>query len=124
MAKTWSAKRFMFRDPMTHQNAPAMVVRLPRGDYWGFSLLAPFGSCELEYVTDLGKLQNVYQLRAEHPMVVDPCNRTVYDLLRYGAGASDDSLVRGEMVQGPGIRPPIAIEIRTQGKEVLAVRME
>jgi hypothetical protein len=124
MAKTWSAKRFLFHDPMTNQYVPAMVVRLPRGDYWGFSLVAPFGTCELEYVTDLGKLQTEYQVRAEHPMVVDPCNQTVYDLLRYGAGASNDSLVRGEMIQGSGIRPPIAIEIQTQGKKVLAVRME
>jgi hypothetical protein len=124
MAKPWSAKRFMFRDPVTDQPVPAMVVRLPRGDYWGFSLRAPFGTCELEYVTDLEMLQTKYQFRAEHPMVIDPCNQTIYDLLRYGGGASNDSLVRGEMVQGPGIRPPIAIEIRTQGKQVVAVRME
>jgi hypothetical protein len=124
MAKLWSAKRFMFRDPVTNQPVPAMVVRLPRGDYWGFSLRAPFGTCELEYVTDLEMLQKKYQFRAEHPMVIDPCNQTIYDLLRYGSGASNDSLVRGEMAQGPGIRPPIAIEIRTQGEQVIAERME
>jgi hypothetical protein len=124
MAKTWSAKRFLFRDPITNQAVPAMIVRLPQGGYWGFSLRAPFGTCELEYVADLERLQAKYQFRAEHPMVIDPCNETIYDLAKYGAGASSDSLVRGEMVRGPGIRPPIAIEIRTRGKEIIAVRME
>jgi len=124
MAKTWSSKRFMFRDPVTNQPLPAIVVRLPRGEYWGFSLREPFGNCDLEYVTDLETLQTKYQFRAEHPMVIDPCNQTVYDLLKYGSGASSDSLVRGEIIQGSGIRPPIAIEIHTQGNQVLAVRME
>ncbi|HXQ26621.1 MAG TPA: hypothetical protein VN822_09465 [Candidatus Acidoferrales bacterium] len=124
LAKTWSSKRFLFRDPLTSQSVPAMVVRLPRGEYWGFSLREPFGSCELEFVTDLQKLQTEYHFRADHPMVGNPCNHSVYDLLRYGGGATNDELVRGVIVQGTGIRPPMAIEIRTEDAKVLAVRME
>jgi hypothetical protein len=124
LAKTWSAKRFLFRNLLSGQPEPAMVVRLPRGELWGFSLLEPFGNCELEYVTDLDKLRTEYRFRADHPMVVDPCNRTVYDLLRYGGGAANDELVRGVIVQGTGIRPPMAIEIRVDGKDIVAVRGE
>lgn len=124
LAKTWSAKRFLFRNSVTGAPEPAMVVRLPRGELWGFSLLEPFGSCELEFVTDLDKLRTDYRFRADHPMVVDPCNRTVYDLLRYGGGAANDELVRGVIVQGTGIRPPMAIEIRADGKDIVAVRGE
>src|SRR5690242_16007784 len=49
LKQTWSAKRFLFPDSVTGQTDAAMVVRLPRGEYWGFSLQAPFGKCELEY---------------------------------------------------------------------------
>jgi hypothetical protein len=101
-----------------------MVVHLPRGEYWGFSLVEPFGTCQLEFVTDLDKLKADYGYRAEHPMVGDPCNHTVYDLLRYGGGASNDDLVRGVIVQGNGIRPPMAIEIKVQGNNVVAGRSE
>jgi len=124
LAKTWSAKRFLFRNSITGQLQPALVVRLPRGEYWGFSLVEPFGDCQLEFVTDLDKLKTDYSFRADHPMVGDPCNHTVYDLLRYGGGASSDDLVRGVIVQGSGIRPPMAIEIRADGKEIIAVREE
>ncbi len=124
LAKPWSAKRFLFRNSVTGQPEPAMVVRLPGGAYWGFSLLEPFGNCELEYVTNLDKLRTDYRFRADHPMVVDPCNHTVYDLLRYGGGAANDELVRGVIVQGTGIRPPMAIEIRVDGKQIVAVREE
>jgi hypothetical protein len=122
LAKAWSAKRFLFPDSVTGEIQPAMVVRLPRGEFWGFSLREPFGTCELEYVSDLEKLRTDYAFAANHPMVVDPCQHTVYDLLRYGG--SNDGLVRGDIVQGAGIRPPMAIEIKTRGSEVVAVRME
>jgi hypothetical protein len=124
LAKPWSVKRFLFRNSVTGQLQPALVVRLPRGEYWGFSLVEPFGDCELEFVTDLDKLTTDYNFRADHPMVGNPCNRTVYDLLRYGGGASSEDLVRGVIVQGPGIRPPMAIEIRAEGKQLVAVREE
>jgi hypothetical protein len=124
LSRAWSSKRFMFRDSVSGQLGPAMVVRLPGGEYWGFSLREPFGSCELQLVTDLNALKSAYNLKADHPMVADPCNRTVYDLLRYGGGAGDNGLVRGDIVQGTGIRPPMAIEIQVKGKDVVATRME
>lgn len=124
LAKPWSAKRFLFRGVGSVQAEPALVVRLPHGDYWGFSLREPYGTCELEYVTDLGKLQTEYGFRATHPMVGNPCTHTVYDLLRYGGGSSNDELVRGLIVQGNGVRPPMAIEIRVEGKQIVAARGE
>lgn len=123
LAKPWASKRFLFPDSVTAEALTAMVVHLPNGSYWAFSLKEPFGSCALDYVTDLEKLRDDYNFAASHPMVVDTCNRTVYDLLRYG-GPSDNSLVRGDVVQGPGLRPPIAIEVRVEGNHVVAVRME
>lgn len=124
MAKPWAAKHFQYRSFTTGQLEPAIVVHLPHGEYWGFSLVEPFGSCQLEFVTDLDKLKSDYGYRADHPMVGNPCNHTVYDLLRYGGGASNDDLVRGVIVQGTGIRPPMAIEIKVQGSNVVAVRSE
>jgi len=122
LAKPWSAKRFYFRDPVTSKVVPAMVVHLPGGTFWGFSLREPYGSCELEYVTDLNKLRTDYNFTASYPMLGDPCNKTVFDLTRYGSGPS--GLVRGEIEQGSGWRPPMAIEVRTEGNEIIAVRME
>jgi hypothetical protein len=122
LSKAWAAKRFLFRNQLTDETVPAMVVRLPDGEYWGFSLREPFGSCDMEFVTDLGKLQTYYNFRADHPMVGDPCDRSVFDLTRYGTAPS--GLVRGEIAQGSAIRPPVAIEIRTRGNQVLAVRTE
>jgi hypothetical protein len=123
LTKTWSAKRFLFRNQSTGDLTPAMVVRLSGGEYWGFSLREPFGTCDLEYVTDLAALQTNYNFSADHPMVVDPCNHSVFDLTRYGTTPSG-TLVRGEIEQGGAIRPPIAIEIREEGNEIRAVRME
>jgi hypothetical protein len=122
LAKPWSSKRFNFRDPVTSKVVPATVVHLPGGTFWGFSLREPFGNCELEYVTNLNKLRSDYNFAAGYPMVADPCNKTVFDLTKYGNAPS--GLVRGEIEQGPGWRPPIAIEIRTTNTEVIAVRME
>jgi hypothetical protein len=124
LSRAWSSKRFLFRDSVSSELVPAMVVRLPGGEYWGFSLREPFGNCELQLITDLTRLQSAYNLKADHPMLADPCNHTVYDLLRYGAGAPDNGLVRGEIVQGEGIRPPMAIEIVVKGKDIVATRME
>jgi hypothetical protein len=122
LAKPWSSKRFIFREPGTFKDTLGIVVYLPDGTYWGLSLREPYGSCELEYVTDLEKLDKEYHYRASHPMVGNPCNRTVFDLTRYGTAPG--GLVRGEIAQGAGVRPPMAIEIRTQGKQILATRME
>jgi hypothetical protein len=124
LAKPWAAKHFQYRSYTTGQLEPAMVVHLPRGEYWAFSLNEPFGTCQLEFITDLEKLRADYGYHADHPMVGNPCNHTVYDLLRYGGGASSDDLVRGVIVQGNGIRPPMAIEIKVQGTNVVAGRSE
>jgi hypothetical protein len=122
LAKAWSAKRFLIRNPLTTEPIPAIVVHLPGGSYWGFSLREPYGDCQLEYVTDLKKLRDDYHFHAVHPMVGDPCTGTLFDLTRYGNAPG--GLVRGEVEQGSAIRPPVAIEIRTQGKQIVAVRTE
>ncbi len=122
LAKAWSARSFYFRDTVTQKPVAAMVVRLPGGALWGFSLREPYGGCELEFVTDLRKLRRDYGFTANHPMVADPCNKTVFDLMHYGNGPG--GLVRGEIAQGSGWRPPIAIEMRSQNDQVIAVRME
>jgi len=123
-SKPWSTKHFQYRSFVSGQLEPAMVVRLPHGEYWAFSLIEPFGNCQLEFITDLSKLNSEYGYRADHPMVGDPCNHTVYDLLRYGGGASTEDLVRGVIVKGNGIRPPMAIEIKVQGNNIVAGRSE
>lgn len=120
--KTWSSKKFTFRNPVTDERTPAMVVRLPGGVLWGFSLREPFGTCEMEYITDLSKIESDYHYRASHPMVVDPCNRAVFDLTDYGSGPNGP--VRGSIVSGAAVRPPIAIEMSTKGNDVVADRIE
>jgi hypothetical protein len=122
LAKPWSSKSFLFRDAITGTEVPALVVRLPRGGYWGFSLREPFGTCQFEFVSDLQKLSSEYGFAADHPMVGDPCNHSVYDLLQWGGPS--DAEVRGAPVHGMGVRPPLAIEIEQQGKQVLALKME
>lgn len=128
LAKPWSAQRFHFRNRLTGASVPAMVVRLPAGapgdsaSYWAFSLQAPFGRCELDYATDLAKLSSEYGYQANHPMVVDACKGTVYDPLTLGNVGG--AWVRGEIVQGPGIRPPLSIEVRVERGRVIAARME
>ncbi len=122
LSKTWSSKRFLFRAPETADDVPAMVVKLPGDVLWAISMRAPFGTCDLEYVTNMQKLASQYRLTANHPMVADSCTHTVYDLTRYGSGPN--GAVRGVIVKGEGIRPPIAIEVRARGKEVVATRIE
>ncbi|HEX4004186.1 MAG TPA: hypothetical protein VHX36_16160 [Candidatus Acidoferrales bacterium] len=124
LEKPWSSREFLFRGPFSADPVPAMVVRLPGGQLWGFSLREPFGECELQYVTDLSALETNYGFHAEHPMVLNPCTRAIYDLARYGGGAPDGGLVRGDIVQGSAVRPPMAIEVRTSGKDIIAVRSE
>ena len=62
LARPWSSKKFIFHDPLTSREVPAMVVHLPGGVYWGFSLNEPYGTCEMEFVTDMEKLQRRVQL--------------------------------------------------------------
>jgi len=124
LAKPWASKRFLFSNAVSGGPVPAMVVHLPNGQYWGISMVEPFGTCELEYVTDPRVLASEYGFRTSHPMVGDPCTHTVYDLLQYDGGAPDGGLVRGAIVHGTGVRPPLAIEIEVSGKEIRAIRME
>ena len=129
LAKPWAAKEFTFVNPTTHVDLPAMVIRLPgmaagRSDaYWAFSLDAPYESCKLAYVTDLSELASRYHYRAVHPMVASACDGTIYDPLRIGTTPAG-AWVRGEVAQGMGIRPPISIEVRIQGRAIVADRIE
>jgi hypothetical protein len=122
LAKPWSAKQFSFRNALTGELIPAEVVRLPGDTFWGFSLREPYGKCQLIYTTDTKTLREQYGVSSEHPMIVDPCNGTVFDLEKYGSAPS--GLVRGDVVAGPGLRPPLAIEIQADGNRVMAVRSE
>jgi hypothetical protein len=121
LAKPWSSKQFLFRRADS-EKVPALAVRLPGGALWGISLREPYGTCELEYVTDLSKLLTEYNFHARHPMVVNPCSGSVYDLAQYTGGPN--GLVRGQVVHGTAIRAPFAIEIVQHGKSIKATRME
>jgi hypothetical protein len=129
LAKPWSSKAFTFVRPLSHESIAALVVRLPAaapgsaGAFWAFSQTEPFGTCQLAYVTDLAILANQYGYAAKHPMVVDPCTQTVFDPLRMGQ-RSDGAWIRGAIVQGGGLRPPIAIEVSVRGNVLYADRAE
>jgi hypothetical protein len=130
MAKPWSSKQFYIRNGLTGENIPALLVRLPTGSptqasgYWAFSLNSPFGNCKLEYITDMEKLSANYGFKnPKHPMVGNPCSSTVFDPLKM-ATLPGNFLVRGAIVQGSDLRPPLAVELKVQGKDILAVRSE
>jgi hypothetical protein len=130
LAKPWSFAEFFIRNRLSGENIPAIIVRLPVGSatspdgYWAFSRRAPYGSCQLEYITDLAKLKTEYGFRApSHPLVGNPCSRTLYDPLRT-ASLPGNVWVRGGIVQGSDIRPPFGVELQIQGKQVLAIRSE
>jgi hypothetical protein len=123
LSKPWAAKKFTFVNSLTLENIPAMVIRLPGGEYWAFSLQGPFGRCELEFVTDLGRLASKYRFNANHPMVVNPCDATVYDPLKVGA-LGGNTWVRGAIVQGSGLRPPISIDVKAIGRSIFADSIE
>ena len=126
LTKPWAFKKFFIR--RLGEKIPAVLVRLPSGaqqsteGYWAISLQSPFGRCELEYVEDLDRIAGEFGYKARHAMVVDPCGKTVFDLNRYGniGGA----FTRGEVVSGSGLRPPLAIELRIEGTQIIAVRTE
>jgi len=130
LAKPWSSADFFIRNRFSGENIPATIVRLPGTSatspdgYWAFSRKAPYGSCQLEYITDLGKLKADYGFRAaNHPLVGNPCSRTLYDPLRT-ASLPGNFWVRGAIVQGSDIRPPFGVELQIQGKQILAIRSE
>lgn len=123
LSKPWDAKKFTFVNPLTRDNVDAMVVRLPGGGLWAFSLQSPFGRCELEYVTDLGTLASQYRFNASHPMVVSPCDNTVFDPLKVGP-LGGNTWARGEIVQGSGLRPPLSIDVKVSGHSIVADSIE
>lgn len=123
LSKPWAAKKFTFVNPITQESIDAMVIRLPGEGLWAFSLRGPFGRCELEFVTDLGKLASQYKFNAGHPMVVNPCDGTVYDPLKVGP-LGGNTWARGEIVQGSGLRPPISIEVTVRGRSIVADSIE
>ena len=123
LTKPWSVKRFPFTNPLTLEHLNAMVMRLPSGELWAFSLQGPLGRCELEFVTDLATLASKYRYHAAHPMVVSPCDGTVYDPMKVAA-LPGNTFVRGEIVQGSGMRPPISIDVKARGRTIIADRME
>jgi hypothetical protein len=127
LAKTWSSKKFIFVDPKTHESVPAIVIHLPSSgageSFWAFSLKSPFSQCPFQYVTDLNALSQRFAYSAGHPMVVSDCDGTLYDPLKI-ATLPNGSWVRGDIVRGGGIRPPMSISVRIRDRELTADRME
>ena len=128
--KPWSSKRFTFRNALTGENVSALILRLPTGastqasGYWSFAMKPAYGSCQLEYIEDLQKLAADYGYReARHPIVGNPCTRSLYDPLKYAA-IPGNLLARGAIVHGSDLRPPLGIELRLKNKQILAIRME
>ena len=130
MSEPWSSKEFFYKNPLTGENVPALLIRLPntpatqsRG-YWALAMKSAYGDCKLEYVTDVGKLKSDYDFKAaRHPMVGNPCSRTLFDPTRM-ANLPGNIWVQGAIVQGSDLRPPLGIEVQIRGNEILAVRME
>ena len=130
MVAPWASKDFVYMNRASGENVPAVLIHLPTGsasqpaNYWAFSLNAPFENCRLEYVTNLEKLRTDYGFRgAKHPMVGNPCSRTVYDPLKM-MNIPGSVWVRGAIVQGSDLRPPLGIEVEIRNKQILAARME
>jgi len=130
LAKPWSSVDFLLRNKLNGEEIPATIVRLPEGSpglasgYWAFSRKPIYGSCKLEYITDLTRLRDEYEFRSpRHPLVGNPCTHVLYDPLRT-ANLPGNTWIRGAIVQGSDIRPPYGIEIKVQGKEILATRAE
>lgn len=130
MTEPWSSKKFFYKNTVTGENVPAILIRLPsasaaqESSYWAFSLDAPYGNCRLEFVTDLATLKNDYDFKAaRHPMVGNPCSRTLYDPTKL-TNLAGNVWVRGAIAQGSDLRPPLGIEVKVHGRTIEAVRME
>jgi hypothetical protein len=112
----------------TGKYVPALIVRLPGPaaqpqSYWAFALEAPFDRCPLEYLDDPAKLPAEYAFAARHPMVVNPCSRSVFDPLQLKE-LPGNIMVRGAVVKGYDPRPPYGIEVKVSGNQVQALAME
>jgi hypothetical protein len=127
LATPWSSKAFRFVDPKTQQSVPAMIIHLPgppaEPSFWAFTLTNPLSRCQLQYVTDLSVISRRFAYSAQHPMVVSECDGVLYDPLKM-ATLPDGSWVRGDIVRGGAIRPPISIQVELHGRDVIAKRME
>jgi hypothetical protein len=130
MAKPWSTKEFFFRNRLTGENIPALLIRLPGGaasqsaGYWALAMTSAYGNCRLEYIEDLNKLKTDYGFRAaKHPMIGNPCNRTLFDPTKM-TNLPGNVWVRGAIAQGSDLRPPLGIEVKVEGKNILAISME
>ncbi len=130
MAKPWTSKSFFFVNQLSGENVPALLIRLSAGastqpdGYWALETNAPFGNCQLEYITDMDRLKNDYDFRAaKHPMVGNPCSRSVFDPLKMSE-IPGNFWVRGSLAQGSDVRPPLGIELKIENKNILAMRME
>lgn len=130
MAQPWAFKEFFYKNRLSGETVAAVLVRLPTGSpnqsasYWAFSVSAPFGNCRLEFVADIEKFSSDYAFSgAKHPMVGNPCSRTVYDPLKI-MNLPGGIWVRGAIVQGSDLRPPLGIEVEVRHRQILAARME
>jgi len=123
LSKPWSAKKFTFIKPVTQESIDAEVIRLPGGGLWAFALQSPYGRCELEFVTDLNRIASQFGYRASHPVVVSPCDNTVFDPLQVGA-LGGSTWARGEIVHGSALRPPFSIDVHVSGRSIIADRAE
>jgi len=127
LAAPWSSKAFRFVDPQTQQSVPAMIIHLPgplaQPSFWAFALTNPLSRCQLQYITDPSVISQRFAYSAQHPMVVSECDGILYDPLKM-ATLPDGSWVRGDIVRGGGIRPPISIEVEVNGRNLIAKRME
>ena len=130
VAKPWSTKNFFYKDRRTAENVPALLIRLPSSSagqassYWALAMTSPYGNCKLEYISDARRLSAEYGFhQAKHPMVGNPCSRTVFDPLKI-SNLPGSVWARGGIVQGSDLRPPLGIEVQIRGDAILAVRME
>jgi hypothetical protein len=128
LVQPWSSKKFFFRSLTLSKYVPALIIRLPgpasdSKSYWAFSLEAPFNRCQLAYLDNIGKLSSEYRFAAAHPMVVNPCTRSIHDPLQH-TELPGNILVRGAIVRGNDVRPPYGIELKVSGNQIRAVAME
>lgn len=120
MKQEWSTQPFVYKET-NGDKTPALLVRLPKGEYWAISLREPFGNCQME-LAGVEKLRSDYNLSAPYPMIGDPCTHTVFDLTQYGEGPN--GMVRGAIVAGAAVRPPLAIEVNVKDGKIIASQEE
>jgi len=120
MKQEWSTKAFVYKES-NGDKTPALLVHLPKDAYWAISLREPFGNCQMEFAS-VDKLRSDYNLSAPYPMIGDPCTHTVFDLTQYGEGPN--GMVRGAIVAGAAVRPPLAIEVNVKDGKIIASQEE